>query len=261
METATMNDMVSLAGRTVIVTGAGQGIGQAIARQAHQLGANVAIVDVNADAASAVAGTLGERAIAWAGSVADPDFAGTMVSEAVARFGQVDGLVNNAGIVRPAMIEKMTLDQWRQVLDVHLTGSFLFLQAVGRHLLERAKGGERAPGAIVNISSDAGRKGSIGQINYAAAKSGVLGLTMSAAREWAKYEIRVNTLCFGVVETPMTDVIRSEKFRDSALAQIPMGRWAQPEESATAACFLLSTASSYITGQHIGVNGGYHITS
>ena len=256
-----MFDLVNLSGRTIIVTGAGQGIGAGIAQMASRLGANVAAVDMNSDTVAGVVDALEGKGKAYVGSVADPVFVQATVADAIATFGRVDGLVNNAGIIRPAMIEKMSLDQWRQVIDVHLTGSFLCLQAVGRHLLERAKGGEKAPGAIVNVSSDAGRKGSIGQINYSAAKAGILGLTMSAAREWAKHEIRVNTLCFGVVETPMTEVIRGEKFREGALAQIPMGRWAQPEEAASAACFLLSPASSYIIGQHIGVNGGYHIAS
>ena len=128
------------------------------------------------------------------------------------------------------MIEKMTLEEWHKVIDVNLTGCFLFLQAVGRHLLERGRTGEQGHGAIINVSSDAGKIGAVGQINYAAAKSGVLGMTMSAAREWAKYEIRVNSVCFGVVETPMTEVVRGEKFRESVLAKIPMKRWSQPEE-------------------------------
>lgn len=256
-----MFDLVDLTGRTIVITGAGQGIGAGIAQMAVRLGANVAAIDMNPDTLGATVDELEGRGKAYVGSVADAEFVQATVADAIATFGKVDGLVNNAGIIRPAMIEKMLLEQWRQVIDVHLTGSFLCLQAVGRHLLERAKSGEKAPGAIVNVSSDAGRKGSIGQINYSAAKAGILGLTMSAAREWAKHEIRVNTLCFGVVETPMTEVIRGEKFRDGALAQIPMGRWAQPEEAASAACFLLSPAASYIIGQHIGVNGGYHIAS
>ncbi len=256
-----MQNIVSLQDKTIIVTGAAQGIGQAVATLALELGANVVVVDLNGEAIDAFAARHGGRVAAFTGNVADPEFAARSVEAAIARFGKVDGLVNNAGIVRPAMIDKMTLDQWRQVIDVHLTGSFLWLQAVGRHLLQRAKAGEQAPGAIVNVSSDAGRKGSIGQINYSSAKAGLLGLTMSAAREWAKYGIRTNTVCFGVVETPMTEVVRSEKFREGALAQIPMGRWAQPEEVVKTICFLLSDASSYIIGQHIGVNGGYHIAS
>ena len=155
----------------------------------------------------------------------------------------------------------MLLDKedWQQVIDVHLSGSFYFLQAVGRHMLFRSRAGDKAPGAIVNISSDAGRRGTIGQINYGAAKAGLLGLTMSAAREWAKYNLRVNTVSFGMVATPMTETIRSEKFADTYLAQIPLGRWASPEEVARPVCFLLSDAASYITGQHLSANGGYTI--
>ena len=256
-----MDPIVSLAGRTLIVTGAGQGIGKAIAELGIALGANVVAVDLNAETLQAALAPLpADRVLAVVGSVVDAELAAQTVAQAVERFGAVHGLVNNAGIIRPAMIEKMTAHHWQQVIDVHLTGTFYWLQAVGRHMLERARAGDKSGGSIVNISSDAGRKGSIGQINYAAAKSGMLGITMSAAREWGQYNIRTNSVCFGVVETPMTEVIRGEKFRDGMLAQIPMGRWASPEEVVKTVCFLLSDGASYITGQHLAVNGGYHIT-
>ena len=128
-------------------------------------------------------------------------------------------------------------------------------------MLDKIRAGEQTSGSIVNISSDAGRRGTIGQINYSAAKAGMLGMTMSVAKEWAKYQVRANTICFGVIETPMTEVIRGDKFRDKILDQIPLGYWAQPEEVVKAVCFLLSDASSYITGQHLGVNGGFHMAS
>ncbi|MEJ7930583.1 SDR family NAD(P)-dependent oxidoreductase [Ramlibacter sp. AN1015] len=256
-----MNPLVTLAGRTVVVTGAGQGIGKAIAELVVELGGNVVGIDLNGETLSAALSPLpAERVLAVQGSVADPALANRAVADAVARFGAVHGLVNNAGIIRPAMIDKMTDTQWQEVIDVHLTGSFYWMRAVGQHMIARAKEGDKSGGSVVNISSDAGRKGSIGQINYAAAKAGMLGMTMTAAREWGRYNLRANSVCFGVVETPMTEVVRGEKFRDAMLAQIPLGRWSTPEEVVRVVCFLLSDASSYVTGQHLGVNGGFHIS-
>lgn len=254
-----MPDLMSLKGSTIIVTGAAQGIGQAIAKLSVELGANVVAVDVNAAGIEALAASAPDRILAIAGSVAEPALAASCVDHAVEKFGAVHGLVNNAGVVRAAMIDKMSAAVWQEVINVHLSGSFYFLQAVGRHMIARKKAGDGGPRAIVNISSDAGRRGTVGQINYGAAKSGILGLTMSAAREWGKHEIRVNTVCFGMVETQMTETIRGDEFRDRYLAQIPFGRWAMPEEVAKPVCFLLSDAASYITGQHLSVNGGYQI--
>lgn len=255
-----MDPIVDLRGKTFVITGAGQGIGRGLAELCLGLGANVAAVDLNGAGLRELAGQHDGNVLAAEGSIMDAAFVTQVVDDCCTRFGRVDGLVNNAGITRPAMIAKMTPDQWQQVIDVHLTGSFHCLQAVGLKLIEQAKAG--APGgSIVNVSSDAGRKGTVGQLNYGTAKAGTLGLTMSAALEWARYGIRVNTVAFGVVETPMTEVVRGEKFRDMYLARIPLGRWSTPAEVAKPIAFLLSGAASYITGQHLGINGGAHMAS
>ncbi|MBG6120072.1 MULTISPECIES: SDR family NAD(P)-dependent oxidoreductase [unclassified Sphingobium] len=256
-----MKNLLDLTGRTIVITGASQGIGRAVSDLCLDLGAQVALLDLQEEPLREYVDQIGaDRAVGVAGSVTDRAKVDELVAAAVAKFGRIDGLVNNAGITRTAMALKMTIEQWQQVIDVHLTGSFHCIQAVGAQMVAQYEK-DQIGGAIVNISSDAGRRGTIGQINYGTAKAGTLGMTMSAAQEWARYGIRVNTVAFGVVETPMTEVIRSDKFRDKSLAKIPLGRFGSAEEVAPPIAFLLSDAASYISGQHLSVSGGAFMAS
>lgn len=257
-----MDNPASLEDKVIIVTGAAQGIGKALCVQANAMGAKIAAVDING---GALADSFGDwptgQVATFAGDITERGFVADVVEHTARTLGDVNGLINNAGIVRAAMITEMTAEQWQSVIDVNLTGAFNCLQAVGRFLVAKARKGDPNPGSIVNISSDAGRRGTFGQINYGAAKSGMLGLTMSAAREWGRYNINVNSVCYGLVETAMTETIRQEKFRDKYLEAIPMRRFSLPSDVAPATCFLLSDAAAYITGQHLAINGGFHISA
>ena len=247
---------MQLAGKTALVTGAAQGIGEAIVRAFVAQGAQICIADVAADRASALAAELsrgGAQAMAVRCDVASRADVAAMVAAAVDRFGRIDILVNNAGIIRPAMLHKMTDAQWNDVLNVHLTGSFNGLQAVAPVMMAQRHG------RIINVTSTAGVLGTIGQINYSAAKAGIIGLTMSAAKELAQYGITVNAIAPGAA-TPMTETIRThERFREKYLARIPLGRWAEPREIAPVFVFFASDAASYVTGQVLAADGGMTI--
>jgi 3-oxoacyl-[acyl-carrier protein] reductase len=241
-----------LDGKVALVTGAGRGIGRAIAETLAGQGADLALCDVQqewlADTAAAVQ-AKGRRAAAFAVDVRQADQVDAAVTGAIEALGKLDILVNNAGITKDTLLVRMSEEDWDAVLSVNLKGTFLFSKAAARPMMKQRSG------AIINIASIIGLIGNAGQCNYAASKGGVIALTKSVAKELAARNVRVNAVAPGFIQTRMTEVL-PEEVRKKMLEAIPMARLGTPDDVANVVLFLASDASSYMTGQVLSVNGG-----
>ena len=247
---------MKLKDKIALVTGSSRGVGRAVALGFAKQGANVVVnYTSNENAANEVVEiiqSMGCKAIAVKADVAQKAEAENLVNSAIDAFGRLDILVNNAGFTRPAMMIKMTEDQWDQVVDIHLKGAFLCAQAAGLHMKEQKSG------KIINVTSVAGIVGTVGQINYSAAKGGIISMTKSIARELARYNVCANVISLGIVATDMTEKIRSdEKLKEIYMNRILLKRFAEADDIAPAFVFLASDESNYITGQLLCVDGGY----
>ncbi|WP_420750355.1 SDR family NAD(P)-dependent oxidoreductase [Rhodococcus sp. O3] len=273
--------MGKLNGKTAIVTGAGRGIGRSIALQLAAEGANVVVNDLDAVPATEVVDEItgaGGAAVACAGSVTDPEFADRFVGTATQNFGGLDIIVNNAGYTWDSVIQKMTDEQWDAILDVHLKAPFRILRAA-QPVISKAVKAERDAGLqvhrkVVNISSVAGIYGNAGQANYSSAKAGIVGMTKTLAKEWGRYNVNVNAVAFGFIETRLTmapadgdstidvegrqiKVGVNPQLLAAAKQMIPLGRPGTPEEAAGSVVMLTYPESDYISGQLIITGGGY----
>jgi 3-oxoacyl-[acyl-carrier protein] reductase len=243
-----------LEGRIALVTGAGGGIGHAIAIALAAAGADVAIHDREMSPALAEEAEeierLGRRALAVTGDVSDENSVAAFVAQTIATLGQEDILVNNAGIMTEIPLLHLTLEDWRQTLDINLTGYFLCLSEVAKHMAAKKTG------SIVNVASQLAYRGGIGLAHYSAAKAGVLGLTRAAARELAEHNVRVNAIAPGPIETKMIEPYKTPDWIDAKLAASVLKRFGRPEEVADTVVFLVSDAASLYIGQTLSPNGG-----
>jgi 3-oxoacyl-[acyl-carrier protein] reductase len=265
-----------LDGKAAIVTGSARGIGRATAELLAEQGARVLINDLDGDVAEQAASEIGGETAVFGGDLTQPGVPDQLVQKAVDEFGQIDIIVNNAGYTWDGVAHKMTDEQFQAMLEIHTIVPFRIVRAAAPHLREPAKK-ERDEGRevfrkIVNVSSISGTMGNAGQVNYSAAKAGVVGLTKTLAKEWGGFKINVNAVAFGFVETRLTaskeeggkieiegkeiDLGIPEQMRQLAAAIIPLGRGATPEEAAGPVFFLCSPWANYVHGQILHVTGG-----
>ncbi|WP_213453196.1 3-oxoacyl-ACP reductase FabG [Rhizomonospora bruguierae] len=241
-----------LDGKTAFITGGGQGLGAAMARRFAGEGAKVAIVDLDGDRAAKIVRELPTAGIAVAADVRDMTAMEAAFQRCVDELGGLDVLVNNAGITRDATIRRMTLDQWNEVVSVHLTGAFIATKIAATYLRAQRSG------SIINVSSMSGKVGNIGQANYSSVKAGLVALAKVAAKEFARDGVRVNAIQPGLIRTAMTEALR-EDIWEKKVSEVPMGRAGTPEEVADVALFLASDLSSYMTGNVLEIAGGRYM--
>ena len=245
--------MKDLDGKGIIITGATRGIGRAIALEAARHGANVAFnflkSEQRAEELKRELETLGVKVMAFKTDVGDLKAVREMVNAVKGGFGRIDGLVNNAGLTRDKLLVMMSEEDWSEVIRTNLTGAFNFARAAAFMMMKAKRG------AILNVTSVSGLTGIAGQVNYSAAKAGLIGMTKAMAKELGRLGVRVNALALGFVETDMTAALPAEN-RAAALSLIPLGRFGTVEDVAPVAAFLLSDAAAYITGAVIQVDGG-----
>lgn len=239
-------------GRVALVTGGASGIGFAVACQLAELGASIAIADINIEGAEAAAARLtGAEVMAVQVDVCDPADAVRMVDAVVAHFGKLDILVHSAGVGIEKSFLETTAEEWQRLIDIDLSGTFYCAQAAARHMVENGYG------RIVNLASTAGIRGGTGRTAYGAAKGGVIALTKVMAVELAVHGITANALAPGAIETELVARMHSEETRRVYRAGIPLDRYGTPDETAFCAVFLASEQAGYITGHILGIDGGF----
>lgn len=241
--------MFDLTGKCALVTGASGGIGGAIAKALYAQGAKVALSGTRVDPLNALAKELGDRAFVTPCNLGDPEAVKALAGQASEAMGGLDILVNNAGITRDNLFMRMSDDDWQSVIDVNLTSTMHLMKSVMRPMMKQRSG------RIINITSIVGVTGNAGQVNYAASKAGMIGMTKSYAQEIAARGITANCIAPGFIETAMTAEL-PEAVVTNMLGSIPQGRMGNPEEIAATVAFLASDEASYITGQTMHVNGG-----
>ena len=272
--------MQLLEGKVAIITGAARGIGRACAELFSAHGAQVVLSDIDEEPTREAVEQIkaaGGDALAVPGDVTAQDFAPRLIRAALDRYGRIDSIVNNAGYTWDGTIHKMTDEQWEAMLAVHLTAPFRIIRAASEYLRETAKREKEEQGRasarkIVNVSSTTGTRGNAGQTNYAAGKAGIVGVTKTLAKEWGQFNIQVNAVAFGLIETRLTQAKETgerltreaadislgipQQNREIAFRMIPMGRGGTPEEGAGPVLFFSSPLSDYVSGQVLEITGG-----